>query len=242
MKDKKIIKLNENDTVLIISDLQFPFAHKHWYEFLRHIKKKYRPTKIINIGDEVDLAFLNYHEKDPDGLSANEEYSQALKEIARLKRLFPHMSVCWSNHGSLHLRKAKTSGILKTFLKSPQEIWNVPNWHWYNEIILTQKNRPDILCVHNLSSSAEANMKARGCSVVQGHHHSSMEIIYSTNQKNQLLFGATIGCLINRKKYVFNYAKNDKELQQLGVMLIENGSPRVIPMIVDRHNNWVGLD
>jgi UDP-2,3-diacylglucosamine pyrophosphatase LpxH len=39
---------------LFISDLHIPFQHSQAFRFLRELKREYKPTLIVNVGDEVD--------------------------------------------------------------------------------------------------------------------------------------------------------------------------------------------
>lgn len=245
MKDKnvepvKIINLGKEENVLVISDLQIPAEHPDSYDFLKYVKARFKIDRAISIGDEVDLATISYHEKDPDGMSQSEEIELSRKGLGKLARIFPKLDILWSNHGSLFFRKAKSAGLSKKYIRSPQEVWGVPGtWNWYDQIILKYPNMPEILCVHNLSSNNLNNIKLRQCSVIQGHFHSKMSVECITNHKGQLMFGATVGCLIDRFKSNFDYAKNQAGVQQLGVLVLLSGQPVLVPMFVDKNNRWI---
>ena len=60
-------------SILIISDTHIPYHHKDLFPFLKAIKKLYKPTKIVHIGDEVDKHALSFHDSDPDLPSAGDE-------------------------------------------------------------------------------------------------------------------------------------------------------------------------
>ena len=40
--------------VLAISDLHFPYEHKHAFDWLAQLKKEFKPDRIICMGDEVE--------------------------------------------------------------------------------------------------------------------------------------------------------------------------------------------
>jgi predicted phosphodiesterase len=46
----------KNQVILVISDLHIPYEHRDALAFLRAVKAKYKPTQVICIGDEVDMA------------------------------------------------------------------------------------------------------------------------------------------------------------------------------------------
>ena len=59
-----------NRCILIISDTHCPYHHEDLIPFLTAIKKKYKPDRVVHIGDETDKHGLNFHGQDPDLPSA----------------------------------------------------------------------------------------------------------------------------------------------------------------------------
>src|ERR1017187_2322512 len=100
------MKLNTK-TILVLSDQHMPYEHPDMFRFLAAIKKKYAPTLIVNIGDEVDCHDLSFHDSDKDLASAGDELLLAAKKMKQLEKLFPSMVLIDSNHGSLAIRKMK---------------------------------------------------------------------------------------------------------------------------------------
>lgn len=43
---------NKNERVLFISDLHVPYHHPDTFAFLEAVKKKYKPTRVVSVGDE----------------------------------------------------------------------------------------------------------------------------------------------------------------------------------------------
>ena len=111
--------------ILIISDQHIPHHHTDMMAFLRAIKKKYKPTRIVNIGDEIDGHAISYHSPNPDLASAGDELKISLETIHELEELFPKMDLVHSNHGSLIFRKALTHGLPKAFIKDYNEFLQV---------------------------------------------------------------------------------------------------------------------
>ena len=79
--------------ILVISDQHIPHHHIDMLDFLRAIKKKYKPTRILNIGDEIDGHAISYHQPNPDLASAGDELRKAVKIIHELEDLFPKMDL-----------------------------------------------------------------------------------------------------------------------------------------------------
>ena len=55
-----------NKKILVISDMHVPYHHKDSINFLKAIKKEFKPDRIINIGDLLDFHAINMHTHDPD--------------------------------------------------------------------------------------------------------------------------------------------------------------------------------
>ena len=98
-------------SVLIVSDTHLPFAVPELIPFLKLLKKKYKPDRVIHIGDEVDKHAMSFHDSDPDLPSAGDELKLSIPIIQELEKMFPKMDLLDSNHGSLIYRRALKHGI-----------------------------------------------------------------------------------------------------------------------------------
>ena len=91
-------KKTKDNVILFISDLHAPYQHKDAIAFLAAIKKKYKPSRIINVGDEVDYHAMSFHASDPDLDSASVELERASATMQQLERIFPKMELVNSYH------------------------------------------------------------------------------------------------------------------------------------------------
>lgn len=227
------------NTILIISDLHAPYHHKDALAFLATIKKKYKPSRVINVGDEVDYHALSFHASDPDLDSASVELERAKATMGQLESLFPNMDLVHSNHGSMVYRKAKVGGMPRHVLKSYNDILGVgEGWVWHNDITLEQGDRPIYIC-HGRKKNSENYAKSIGCNVIQGHFHEDFRIGYM-NSPGGMVWGMNVGCLIDDKELAFEYNKVNPGKPMLGTGIVINGVPRLIPMILDEKGNWNG--
>ena len=78
-----------NKKILVISDLHIPYHHKDSFNFLKEIKKQFKPDTIINIGDSLDFHAISMHDSNPDLFSAGHELQQARKYVKELESIFP---------------------------------------------------------------------------------------------------------------------------------------------------------
>lgn len=227
------------ETVLIIPDTQYPFAHEDSFDFLSSLKRKYKPTKIVHIGDEIDLHAMSDWDHDPDGMSAGDELKAAIIDMKRLYSIFPEVMACTSNHTARPFRRAFKHGIPAAFLRDYHEFLQAPSgWKWADswEIDGVKYEHGE-----GQSGSLGALKAALGNmqSTVIGHLHSFAGIIYNANPKF-LIFGFNVGCLIDRKKYAFAYGKNMKNKPILGAGIVHKGVPTFIPMLLNKNGKWVG--
>lgn len=225
-------------TILVISDYHAPFNHPDAFRFLRAVKKKYKPTDVVSIGDEVDFHALSFHDSDPDLPSAGEELELAIKELKKLYKLFPKVHIVESNHGSMVLRKALANGMPKKLLKTYNDILEAPkSWRWVNDITLKTPLGPVYFC-HGKSGAAGRLASQYGMSTVQGHFHEKAQITYiSTPEK--LMFDAHTGCLADDDSLALGYNKINPKRPIVSILVIVNGVPQLIPMILDKKSRWI---
>lgn len=230
----------DNSRILVISDLHIPFHHKDSFRFLAYLKDKYKPTRVVNIGDEVDKHGLSYHEKDPDLHSAGDELRKAKKYVKELEKLFPEMDILESNHGSLVWRKAKTNGIPRAYIKSYNDVLGVSDkWKWYFDLTIKLPNGQDCYFHHGKSSDVLKLSQLMGMNAVQGHYHNELSVKY-WGSPNGLYWGLQTGCLIEGKSLAFSYNNCNMKRPVIGTGLIIDSIPVLEPMILDKNSNWIG--
>lgn len=224
---------------LIIGDLHAPFMHQDATRFLASVKAKYKPNEVIFMGDEVDAHATSYHEHDPDLPSAGDELKQAVKQLEPLYKMFPNATVIESNHGSLVYRKALTAGLPAAILKGYREILNAPKgWTWkYDLTIETALGK--VYFHHGKSGSYEKLSKNMAMSAVQGHFHNKFYICYWSSP-NGLYWDANVGCLVDNHSRAMAYGKNNLQKPILGCMVIIDGIPQLIPMVLNTKSRWIG--
>ena len=229
------------ERVLVISDLQAPFHHKDSLKFLAAVKKKYKPTKVVNIGDITDSYCLSAWTKDPDALSATDEINQMLEFNKAYCKLFPKGDILTSNHDLRLQRAAVRAGIPRHYLKDYNEWMGLSKgWKFHDEVIIDE-----VAYMHGDEQGAGGQLacinrvKLRGRSCVAGHLHTQANIMYHAT-KEDLFFGMQVGCLIDHKAVGFAYAKNALKKIILSVGIVDKGIPMLIPMLLDSSGNWVG--
>lgn len=232
--------MSQNDRILIISDFHAPYNHPDAVEFLKAVKAKYKPTRVISIGDECDYHALSFHDHDPDLPSPRDELSLAKKELKPLMDMFPKMDILESNHGSLVMRKALTCGLPREIFKSYREILQAPDgWNWFFDLTVNLPTGAKCYFHHGKSANPLKVSQAMGMSYVGGHFHESFSCSY-WGTPNNLHFAMQVGCLVDKDSLAMAYAKNNLKRPIVGVGMIIDGLPILLPLVMNKHGRWIG--
>lgn len=225
-------------SILIVSDLHAPYTHQDTISFLKAIKNKYNPNKVIFTGDEVDFHNISFHNADPDLDSAGVELQKAIEVLSPIYKLFPEATILESNHGSLVYRKALHHGLSRAFFKNYNDILEAPKgWKWVSDY--TVPTPLGKVYFHHSRGPALKTSQLYGMSHVCGHLHESFNISYwSTPEK--LLFAMTVGCLVDNHSLAMAYNKINLKKPIIGVGVIVDGIPELIPMVLNKYGRWIG--
>lgn len=231
--------MKKEKCLLVISDLHCPYQHPDAIAFLRAVKAKYKPTKVVCIGDEVDYHAASYHEKETELPGAGQELKRAIKTLKEIYKLFPVVTVVESNHGSMVFRKARTAGIPSAALRSYNETLKAPNgWKWVFDTTVDTPLGPVYLC-HGKTGAAGRLASQYGMSCIQGHFHEKAQITYISTPE-RLMFDAHTGCLADDKSLALGYNKVNPKRPIVSIIVVVNGIPQLIPMVLKKGGKWTG--
>lgn len=228
--------------IMVIGDLHEPYTHPDAYEFLRKVRDEYKPDMTIQMGDETDGHAISFHDSDPNLDSAGVELEKAKVGLEKMHELFPNLLVCDSNHGSLVYRRAKAHGLPIQFIKKYRDILfpehGAKRWSWADAWVL---NTPlgNVRFQHQVSGDIMINAAHERTSLVLGHEHGKFNVTYHASS-TALYFGAYAGCLVDRKSLAMAYGKLFPKKPIMGVLVITEGCPQLIPMLLDEEGRWVG--
>lgn len=232
-----------NSRVLIINDTHAPYVHPDAIAFLTALDERYKFDRVIHGGDETDQHALSFHDSDPNLDSAGAELAKARAWLHKLHALFPVMDICHSNHGSLVYRRAFKAGIPVEMLKTYREILfpggGGEGWSWHEDVRFTLPNGEDCLVKHEAPGSLLSNAAHERANFIQGHRHSQW--VFEGNASDAALYwGMLPGCLLDRKSRAFDYGKLNLKRPAIGVGMIINSLPQLMPMPLDSHGRWTG--
>lgn len=201
--------------VLIVGDLHLPFSLNGYLEFCKSMYKKHSCTEVVFAGDIIDNHYSSFHNTDPDGMSAGDEIKRVEEELAKWHKAFPVAKVCIGNHDNIPQRKAFDAGLSKRWVKSIDEVFNLPGWEFAEEWEMD-----NIYYVHGIGSKAFKKACDDMCSYVCGHWHTELSVQYKVGRKFKI-FGMQAGCGIDAKSYAMAYSKHFKK-PAIGVGVVKN--------------------
>ena len=243
--DASIIEQGEHvhSSILVIPDQHSPFQHPDTLEFLIAVAALYKPTDVVNLGDETDMHAMSFHDSDPNLDSAGTELTKARLFLSQLESVFPLQKICHSNHGSMLHRKAKVHGIPVEMIKSYREVLfpdgRGQGWDWAFEHVLDLPNGEKVMFKHQASGDLVASAAHERCNLVIGHLHGKFAINYAAS-KSALYWGMNGGCLIDSTSMAFSYGENFKNRPIVGCSVIVDSLPILIPMQLNEDGRWVG--
>jgi metallophosphoesterase superfamily enzyme len=202
-KIKKAYKnlTKDENRVLVIGDLHEPFCLDGYLEFCLDTYRKYNCNKVVLIGDVIDNHYPSFHETDADGFGGGEELERAIAKIQKWYKIFHKADVLLGNHDVMAMRKAQTSNVPKKWIKSLQEVLEVPGWNFVEEIEID-----DVFYCHGIGSKAHIRAVKNMQSTVQGHHHTDAYVQWHVGKRDKI-FGMQVGCGIDSRSYAMAYGK-----------------------------------
>jgi len=217
------------NNVLVIGDTHIPFEREGYLEHCRAVQEKYNCGTVVHIGDVIDNNYSSYHETNPDGKSAGDELSLAIRRLQRWYYTFPNVKVCLGNHDQIIQRKAYTAGLSKRWIKGLAEVLEVPTWDFNLEHHIR-----DVIYTHGTGTSGDKAVVTRSLnrrkSMVSGHLHTTASITWNVSEVDRI-FAMNVGCGIDDAQYSFDYAKTFAKKSIIACGVVLNGElPIIVPM------------
>ena len=203
--DRYLYYQKDASRVLVVGDLHAPFLKWGYLDFCLRIHKLYNCNEVVFIGDLLDNHYSSFHETDPDGMSAIQEFETAIKEINLWYQFFPKAKVCIGNHDLIPDRKRFTAGISDKWLKKIDEVLGTEKWEFSEEHKIE-----NVLYNHGTGRKARHRARDELLSIVQGHYHSESYVEYFVGLERRI-FAMQVGCGIDRRAYAMAYGRHFKK-------------------------------
>lgn len=223
------MKRYQNNSVLIFGDVHSPVTNKDTLAFLKELKDKYEPDRIICNGDLTDSYNFSSYTRDLSAAKVSDELKSLRQFTKKLGALFPDMIITDSNHDSRLWRKSTIAGIPREVIIPYKTLIGADNFNWklVPDITLTiDKTREQVYVAHTRSGTTFNTSKHMGRSVVLSHHHTKQGIQYWASDY-KVHFAVDTGCLIDAASYAFAYDKLNPHRPLLGACILLDGEPLI---------------
>ncbi|QDT30926.1 metallophosphoesterase [Thalassoglobus polymorphus] len=212
--------------VLIIGDTHCPGMLPGYPKFLESIYKQWSCDTVVHIGDLVDWHAINFHGKQPETHSVDQEVKEARKQVAQLGRLFPEAHWLTGNHDALPARRAEAAGLPSDILRGDTDYWNLPGWQVYPRY--DSLTLDGVLYSHGETGSqgryaATNQAKENTCSTVIGHLHGNAGVNFLANRARRM-FGLSVGCGVDWRQLQFEYGRKFARKPLIGCGVVLDGS------------------
>lgn len=223
--------------ILVIPDLHEPCSRKGALAFCRDLRRKYKTTKTVAIGDITDWHSISFHAHHPEMPGPKDEYELAFTKIQKWHKAFPKIDVILGNHDRRVIRLAESVNIPARFIRNYKDIWKTPKWNWIDNIIYDE-----IYFVHGDGRTSGMYpafnlVRKMGMSCVCGHFHWCGGYKWLVNPLRRM-FGLDVGALIDDKAMAFAYGKQAIARSILGAAVIIDGTPIHIPLPCGRGEKY----
>lgn len=234
---------SSKEVILVIGDTQAPFHHQDSLAFLKALKKKYKPTRVVHIGDLTDSYHLGAWAKDPEALSQSDEIARMLEFTKEISKIFPKVDILTSNHDRRLLRAAHRAMIHPHFLKDYNSWMGLPStWKFHDKLEIDGIvfHHGDVVGSGAGGANAAVNRAlSYGAPCVFGHHHSLSEVRYIATPR-ALYYGMFVGSLVDNEQIAFAYCKQHLRKSIISSGVIVKGKPVIEPMVLDTEGRWTG--
>lgn len=229
------------ECILVIPDMHAPYQHPDTISFLKEVREKFVPDLVVCLGDELDYHSMSFHDSDPNLDSAGAELEKAKLFMQEVHDEFPQVLVCHSNHGSMVYRRSKAHGIPVQMIRKYRDVifpaHGAPGWSWGFSWKINTPLGPTMF--KHQTSGILADAAHNSCNLVVGHNHGNFSVEYSASSAH-LYYGVYAGCLIDKDALAFAYGKHSMKKPIIGCVVILNGKPLLIPMVLNEEGRWQG--
>lgn len=172
--------------VLICPDVHLPYHHKQSWETFLEVARKWKPDKLVILGDAVDFDEVSSYIKDPnERMPFDLEVAMSNSELDKIGALkIPDVTFCEGNHEYrlaryLAERAPELAGIVsaKKLLKIQERGWK---WVKYGHHTTIGKLHFAHDVGYSGDNAAKQSLTAFGGNIVFGHTHRAVGHYVST--------------------------------------------------------------
>lgn len=228
---QKVREISTKTRVMgIFSCIHEPASKPGFFEFVKRTFDFFGVTDVICTGDLIDHHFISRHISEPDALNPIDEMDLAVNNLKEWSKTFPNVKWCKGNHDMIPVRQAKTLGIPSRFIKSLNDIYELPeSWELADNFEIDGVWYEHGIGSNGMYGAKNTAMRYR-MSYVQGHTHAHADAHHLFGPKDNI-FALNVGCGMDEQSYAARYGKKFKDRVCLGCGIVIDGKiPFFVPM------------
>ncbi len=218
--------------VLILGDLHIPYCNWHAIEAAAEFSKKYKPEKIIQLGDFCDQYAWSQFKRAPYAPSAEDEWCAVERDVKRFHKLFGDkipMDIIIGNHDQRYMARAMEANLPRQIIKRLDDLFPYDNWKWHRKGIIIDNV---YYCHGHQQFAPPCPLKKAlsiGRSCVQGHIH-KQSLAFADNILDEQVFGMSVAWLGDRNSVAAEYSHNNWSKYSNGWATVTDGKmPHLYP-------------
>lgn len=214
--------------VLVLPDLHLPASSPELIRWAARIQDKFKPHKVIQLGDLIDAKAWSRFPKSSTDDSAALEWEKTVKQAELLYKYFPKLQILEGNHCGRLMKKALIdAGSPPQLIRPYYEALGFKGWDFHLKSSPLVVDAVAYIHGDEIASPLALLATRMGMSTVRGHTHFA-GIIY-TRLFTRQVFAMESGALIDETHAAFGYASKNPKRCWIGVSTVEDGeNPQLI--------------
>lgn len=223
--------------VAVLGDTHKPWSNRALLLDFALFLQRYRPDRIVQVGDYLDQYSWSRYDKDPDAPCAQGEWDAAKLEsqwfVNRITVAAPdaEVDIIEGNHDKRIKQKVLQANLPADLVRRIPEALGIPEgygWTWHDGSVPLVIDGVRYLHGDEVEGSPRQVAHQVGGPVVFGHQHTKAAIEYSTGY-GRVLWGMNVGCAIDPSAICQRYSRKAIPKACLGWGTVTHGIPHWYP-------------
>lgn len=217
------VPVGKDFRAVAIPDTHLPFAKEERINEVLKFVKDFKPTHVVQLGDLYDNYSFSSYVKSVDFVTPEKEIREARKMAIdlwdKINKLSPKSEKyqLWGNHDQRIIRRLyekapEFASLFKDPVQSLYHFNNVTDVGPYGSELKIRirtddvQEYQDIYLLHGVYVGPKSHMTRYGDSVIRAHSHKA-SINYQGYCSGKKVFELDAGCVVDKDKLAFKYAK-----------------------------------
>ena len=213
--------------IFVLGDLHLPWVDWKALKAASEHCRKYRPDRIVQVGDFTDQHNWGRWAKYSDSPSPDQEWEMIESSVTRMRGMFPSKipwTITLGNHDRRYMMRAWDVGLPRHVIKTLDEMFPFDNWEWWVEQRPIEFDGVRYSHGDETTMTALKNPSKLSGNVVHGHLHRDAGI-YTKSFWDMNVFSMNVGTLQDRETLAGRYMQKNFSGGWIGWGTVTDGIP-----------------